>query len=53
MKELDNTLVELLNAIFDPILDGIAERAKEIEKTKEEEDAQNIGKKECCGQEEG
>ena len=51
-KKLDNMRDELLNVIFAPLLQGIVEHAKEIEKIKEEEDAQNIGKKECCVQNE-
>ena len=47
-KKFDNMRDELLNAIFAPLLRGIVEHAKEIEKIKEEEDAQNIGEKECC-----
>lgn len=47
-KKLDNMRDELLNGIFAHLLQGIVEHAKEIEKIKEEEDAQNIGKKECC-----
>ena len=49
-KKLDNMRDELLNGIFAHLLQGIVEHAKEIEKIKEEEDAQNIGKKECCEQ---
>ena len=49
-KKLDNMRDELLNVIFAPLLQRIVEHAKEIEKIKEEEDAQNIGKKECCEQ---
>ena len=49
-KKLDNMRDELLNVIFAPLLQGIVEHAKEIEKIKEEEGAQNIGKKECCEQ---
>lgn len=50
-KKLDNMRDELLNVIFAPLLQGIVEHAKEIEKIKEEEeDAQNIGKKECSVQ---
>ena len=51
-KKLDNMRDELLNGIFAHLLRGIVEHAKEIEKIKEEEDAQNIGEKECCEQEE-
>ena len=47
-KKLDNMRDELLNVISAPLLQRIVEHAKEIEKIKEEEDAQNIGKKECC-----
>ena len=47
-KKLDNMRDELLNGIFAHLLRGIVEHAKEIEKIKEEEDAQNIGEKECC-----
>ena len=50
-KKLDNMRDEL-NGIFAHLLQGIVEHAKEIEQIKEEEeDAQNIGKKECCEQE--
>ena len=49
-KKLDNMRDELLNVIFAPLLQGIVEHAKEIEKIKEEEGAQNIGKKECSVQ---
>ena len=50
-KKLDNMRDELLNAIFALCLRGIVKHAKEIEKIKEEEeDAQNIGKRECCVQ---
>ena len=56
-KKLDNMRDELLNGIFAHLLQGIVEHAKEIEKIKEEEeDTQNIGKKECCvqdGEQEG
>ena len=51
-KKLDNMRDELLNGIFAHLLQGIVEHAKEIEKIKEEEDAQNIGKRECCEQNE-
>ena len=52
-KKLDNMRDELLNVIFAPLLRGIVEHAKEIEKIKEEEEnAQNIGEKECCEQNE-
>jgi hypothetical protein len=52
-KKLDNMRDELLNVIFAPLLRGIVEHAKEIEKIKEEEeDAQSIVKKECCVQNE-
>ena len=49
-KKLDNMRDELLNGIFAHLLQGIVEHAKEIEKIKEEEDAQNTGKKDCCVQ---
>ena len=49
-KKLDNMRDELLNGIFAPLLQGIVEHAKEIEKIKEEENTQNIGKKECSVQ---
>jgi hypothetical protein len=52
-KKLDNMRDELLNVIFAPLLRGIVEHAKEIEKIKEEEeDAESIGKEECCVQNE-
>ena len=52
IKAIANMRDELLNAIFAHCLRGIVEHAKEIEKIKEEEDAQNIGKKECSVQNE-
>ena len=52
-KKLDNMRNELSNVIFAHLLRGIVEHAKEIEKIKEEEEnAQNIGEKECCEQNE-
>lgn len=48
-KKLDNMRDEFLNMIAS-LLQRIIERSKDIEKIKEEENAQNIRKKKCCVQ---
>ena len=48
-KKLDNMRDELLN-MFASLLQRIFEHTKDIEKIKEEENTQNIEKKECSEQ---